>query len=311
MHFTKLMTYIYNACMNKKEILGIRVDMGLNAQEVVDAAENMINDENTGHYICTTNPEFVVEAQKDSKFKEIINSSDLSVPDGIGVIAASDYLAKVATFEKNNFFLFKDVLLGFEVGLKILFGKYKEERLTGVSLAEELFKLSSKKKYSIFLLGGWPRDWFGRKMKIGEDFATLTGKIVENNYPGVFIVGSASNFSFEENDDEKTIRFIKNKMAEKNIEKIDILMVAYGQNKQEKWIVRNADKIPANLSIGLGGTFDYITGHYKQIPSIITKMGLDWLFRLITQPFRIRRIINAFPIFPFKVFLSSIKHNEQ
>jgi len=310
MHFTKLMSFIYNACMNKKEILGIRVDMGLNAQEVLDMAENMINDENTCHYICTTNPEFVVEAQKDSKFKDIINSSDLSIPDGIGIIAASDYLDKISFLDKNNFFLLKSILLGFEVGLKILFGRYKENRLTGVSLAEGLFNLSSKKKYSIFMLGGWPRDWVGKNIKMGEDFATLTGRTVESKYPGVFIVGSSSKFSFEEQNDEETIKFIKDKMTEENIEKIDILMVAYGQNKQEKWIVRNAGKIPAKLSIGLGGTFDYIAGHYRQIPSIITKTGLEWLFRLITQPFRIRRIINAFPIFPLKVFLSSIKHNK-
>jgi N-acetylglucosaminyldiphosphoundecaprenol N-acetyl-beta-D-mannosaminyltransferase len=311
MHFTKLMRFIYNACMNIKEILGVRVNMGLNTQEVVDIAENMINDENSGHYICTTNPEFIMEAQKDTKFKEIINSSDLSVPDGVGIIAAGEYLDGISVLERNRMFLSKSILLGFKVGLKTLFGNYSKKRITGVLLAEKLFELSSKKKYSVFLLGGWPRDWLGRNIEVEEDFATLTGKVVEKKYPGVFIVGSASKFSFEEKDDGETILFLKNKMKEKNIEKIDILMVAYGQNNQEKWIARNADRIPAKLSIGLGGTFDYISGHNKQIPSIITVLGLEWLFRLFTQPFRIRRIINAFPIFPIEIFLSSIKHNKQ
>jgi len=297
--------------MANKEILGVCVNMDVKAEQAVAMVEDMIKDEKAGHYICTTNPEFIIEAQNDPKFREIINSADLSVPDGVGIPAADDYLEKTSALERNNFFVFKAFLLGLKVGFKIVAGHYNGKRVTGVYLAEELFRLSTEKGYTIFLLGGWPRNWAGRNLEIEDDFATLAAKVVKKKYPGVVIVGSTSKFLSKEQDDEKTLEFIKNKMKEKGIPKIDILMVAYGQKKQEEWIVRNSSKIPTQVSIGLGGTFDYIAGHYKQIPTVVTKMGLDWLFRLLTQPFRIGRIINAFPIFPFKVFLYCLKtHNK-
>jgi N-acetylglucosaminyldiphosphoundecaprenol N-acetyl-beta-D-mannosaminyltransferase len=298
--------------MKNKEILGVRVNTGLTVEHVISMVESMLKDEKAGHYICTTNPEFVMEAQKDGDFREIINSADLSVPDGVGILAAEDYLDKVSLLKRDFLFVLKAFLLGLRVGFKTIVGGCNGGRVTGVCLADELFKLSSEKGCTIFLLGGWPRDWAGRNLRTENDFATIAAKAVLEKYPGVVIVGSTSEFSSEERDDERTLEFIKNKMKEKEITKIDILMVAYGQKKQEKWIVRNSSKIPTQVSIGLGGTFDYIAGHYKQIPPIVTKVGLEWLVRLLTQPFRIRRIINAFPIFPFKVFLSSLKtYNRQ
>jgi N-acetylglucosaminyldiphosphoundecaprenol N-acetyl-beta-D-mannosaminyltransferase len=240
-----------------------------------------------------------------------VNQSALSLPDGIGVVAADHYLNRVSGIGRNGFYFLKSFLLGLETGAKILSGRFSGSRITGVALAEELFQLSAKKGYSIFLLGGWPKDWLGNRMEIKEDYATLTAEVIRKKYPGVNIIGASSEFDREEIDDEKTVNFIREKMKEKGIETLDILMVAYNQNKQEKWISRNAEKIPAKISIGVGGTFDYLVGHYKQVPETITKSGLDWAFRLLTQPFRIRRIINAFPIFPIKVFLFSLRNKKQ
>lgn len=293
--------------MTNKEILGVYVNTDVTTDRVVAMVENMIKDEKAGHYICTTNPEFVMEAQKDPKFREIINSADLSVPDGVGIPAAEDYLAQSSVLKRDSLFVLRAFLLGLKIGVKIMLGRYNRKRVTGVSLAEKLFELSCQKGYTIFLLGGWPRDWAGRNLRIEDDFATLTAKAVEKKYPGAVIIGSTSKFSSKEQDDEKTLEFIRNRIEERGMAKIDILMVAYGQKNQEKWIVRNSSKIPTQVSIGIGGTFDYITGHCKQIPTIFSAIGLEWLFRFLTQPFRIRRIINAFPIFPFKVFLYSLK----
>ena len=293
--------------MTKEDILGVRVDMGLTGEDVIVMSEHMIKDDKFGHYICTTNPEFVIEAQKDPEFMKIVNESDLSVPDGVGVVAATEYLKQVGNLKHNLLFVFKAFLIGMGIGIKTICGNFNDKKVTGVSLAEKLFKLSAEKKYSIFLLGGWPKDWLGRKIDMKEDFATITAEVVRKKYPGVNIIGSTSQFLRDEVDDEKTLNYIHDKMDQSNIKSVDIIMVAYNQNKQERWIVRNSNKIPAHLSIGIGGTFDYIAGHYKQVPTIMTRMSLDWLFRLITQPFRIRRIINAFPIFPFKIFLHSIK----
>ena len=303
--------------MYKKDIFGVRVDMGLNMQEAVSIIENLLKGAEVGHLVCTTNPEFIIDAQKDEEFKKIVNSSALSVPDGVGVSAADYYLSRTEKLESKNNLVSKIILpfkkfgLGMWTGLNVFGGKLSEKRISGVSLCEELFKLSAQKGYSIFLLGGWPRDWTGKRIEMIEDFAQKTARVIAQKYPGVNIIGATSKFSREEGDDEKTIEYIKSAMREKGVDTIDILLVAYNANKQERWVVRNAHKLPARVSIGVGGTFDYIVGHYKQVPAIFTKMGLDWFFRLITQPFRMKRIFNAFPIFPIKIFLFSLKHKNK
>ena len=105
---------------------------------------------------------------------------------------------------------------------------------------------------------------------------------------------------------DNRIDYIKKVMVEKGINKIDFLFVAYNHLHQEKWIMRNKDKIPAKVSIGCGGTFDFIVGNCSLPPDIYAKYNLGWLYRLIKQPWRIKRIIKAFPIFPMKVYVDSI-----
>lgn len=295
--------------MYKRDILGVRVDLGFNTREAASFVEGLLSNGKTGQLVCTTNPEFIIEAQKDENFRRIINSSSLSVPDGVGVIAADYYLNVTDKVTQRNtiYNFFSNLLAGAGAGFKVLIGEFSKKRVSGVELCEELFSLSAEKGYSIFLLGGWPRDWRGKRLKINEDYAQLTAKQIEKKFPGVNIVGASSAFSRECVDDVPTLEYIKKVMTEKKIDSIDILLVGYNQNKQEAWISRNACKIPAKVSIGVGGTFDYLIGHYKQVPAIMTRMGLDWLFRLLTQPFRFKRIFNAFPIFPIKIFLFTLK----
>ncbi|MBI4040089.1 WecB/TagA/CpsF family glycosyltransferase [Candidatus Daviesbacteria bacterium] len=69
----------------------------------------------------------------------------------------------------------------------------------------------------------------------------------------------------------------------------DILFVAFGQVKQEKWITENLSEIPVKVAMGVGGAFDYISGRVPRAPIWMRRLGLEWLFRLITQPWRIRR----------------------
>ncbi|MBX4191722.1 MAG: WecB/TagA/CpsF family glycosyltransferase, partial [Candidatus Doudnabacteria bacterium] len=82
----------------------------------------------------------------------------------------------------------------------------------------------------------------------------------------------------------------------------DILLIAYSPPKQEKWIAQNLEKLNVKLAIGLGGTFDYIAKKRPSAPKFVHYMGLEWLWRLITQPWRAGRIWNAVPLFSFKVF---------
>ncbi len=72
-----------------------------------------------------------------------------------------------------------------------------------------------------------------------------------------------------------------------------MLLVAYGPLRQEEWILNHMDELPAKFYIGLGGTFDYIAGKRKSPPAYIRRAGLEWFYRLATQPKRYKRILQA------------------
>jgi len=354
--------------MISKEILGVRVDFGLTMDEVLNLIEKLYLKDDRSRYICTTNPEFIMDAQEDGRFKNIINKSDLSVPDGIGVILAKKYLEKVKkaqdcafhkkaqdcafhkkargstfhrktqgstfhrktqgnTFHKEiqgggifhrkvptgifrggkRWFFIKAFIIGISVGVSHIFKNTKDERITGVDLTYKLCEIASKKGYTVFFLGGRPKNFFGKHKEIYQkEMAVLTAEKLQELYPGLNVIGATSKFSREQRDDKDTLNYIKLCMKEKGISHIDFLFVAYNHNWQEKWIVRNSYKIPAKVSVGLGGTFDYIMGHNKLPPNILVKMNLGWLYRLITQPWRMKRIFKAFPSFPLKVYKNSI-----
>ena len=295
--------------MISRKILGVRVDFGLNMEKALDIIENNLLKDGKNHIVCTTNPEFVVDAQEDSDFKKIINDSSLSVPDGIGVVLAKNYLNAVDTLKRNSLFPIMAFFKGVRVGISSFIHKdeVKEERISGVDLTYEICNLSSKKGYSIFFLGGRAKNAVGNFIDEGDkDMSNKAADIMREKYPGVNIVGATSSFSRGPEDDEKTVDYIKKVMVEKGINKIDFLFVAYNHLHQEKWIMRNKDKIPAKVSIGCGGTFDFIVGNCSLPPDIYAKYNLGWLYRLIKQPWRIKRIIKAFPIFPMKVYVDSI-----
>ena len=258
--------------------------------------------------LCTTNPEFIMSAQKDPEFKELINNSFLSVPDGVGVLYADYYLKNL---QKGNLLgdFFRGLLFGSTapfVGKNSKIKKNLGVRIAGVSLVYDLCALAERNNYSVFLLGGWPTDFLGRPLKApGYDLAQEAGVALKKLYPKLNLIGATSAFSCGKKDDEKTIEFVQDALKYKNLERLDIIVVCYGQKNQEKWIVRNGARIPVTLGIGAGGSFDYISGAKAWAPEWIRKIHLEWLFRLVTQPWRIKRIFSAFPIFPLKVFLSS------
>jgi N-acetylglucosaminyldiphosphoundecaprenol N-acetyl-beta-D-mannosaminyltransferase len=297
--------------MDSKKILDVRVDFGLDMSGVIKIIENKLLKDNKNHLICTTNPEFIMDAQEDEEFKKIINDSSLSTPDGVGVLYAREYLKKVNRFDKNMFFPIRCLFYGIWLGLSsIFFQKSKNRsRITGVDLTYEICDLSSKKGYSILFLGGRPRNSLGNfDTEDDSDMSTSAANLMREKYQGVNIVGSTSQFSRDPHDDENTIGYIKDVMNEKNINRIDFLFVAYNHVNQEKWIMRNKDKIPAKISIGCGGTFDYIVGNCALPPNSYINMDLGWLYRLIKQPWRLKRILKAFPLFPLKVYIYSIKN---
>jgi N-acetylglucosaminyldiphosphoundecaprenol N-acetyl-beta-D-mannosaminyltransferase len=143
-----------------------------------------------------------------------------------------------------------------------------KQRITGVDFMENLCKESVRKAATIGLLGA------------GPGVAEKTAECLRKMYPGIKIVFAAEEWREEYND----YNSYKNYNGH-----IDILFVAFGYPKQEEWISQNLEHIPVTLAMGVGGAFDYISGEVTRAPAWLRGLGLEWLFRLITQPWRWRR----------------------
>lgn len=283
------------------KVLGVKIDFGLGMSNVLSIIESIVKKEKGPNLICTTNAEFILDAQEDKEFKSIINNSRLSLPDGIGVLFSKYYLDKTRDIS-NPIIKF---IWGIWIGISSIFGCHDlGEKISGVDLAMEIMRLSHEKGYSIFLLGGWPKNYWGKPIKPAPfDLSERAAEKVYERYPNVNIIGTSSKFSRDTRDDEDTIAYIKKCMKEHGIGRLDFLLVAYNHIYQEKWFLRNASKIPANIGIGLGGTFDYLAGYLKRPRSYM----FEWLKKLVFQPWRFSRIFRVFPLFPIKVFIDSIR----
>lgn len=294
--------------VRKIDILGVKVDMGYTVETVMEKIERDFLTEGC-HYVCTTNPEFIMDSQKNLEFRDLINYADLSLPDGSGVVMADYYLRNLSRVRRPKLRTLLAVPIGIKTAVMSFFDKsFYLSKITGVSLCEEIFKASAKKNYSVFLLGGKLRSWKGKYIdREVEDMANIAADNTRKKFPGVNIVGATSSFSKYMKDDDVTVAYIKECMSKHNIKVLDCLLVAYGAPEQEKWIKRNISKIPCHLAVGVGGTFDYFSEVSKKPNEKVVQYNVEWLFRLLSQPWRFSRIIKAFPLFPLKVFFHSLK----
>jgi N-acetylglucosaminyldiphosphoundecaprenol N-acetyl-beta-D-mannosaminyltransferase len=129
---------------------------------------------------------------------------------------------------------------------------------------------SEKEGVTVGLLGG------------GKGVADKTAECLRKKYPGLKI-----NFVDDGGKVDKEGTVFTPDLSSKI--KCDLLFVAFGQVKQEMWIVKNMDQVETKVFMGVGGAFDYISGEVMRAPIWMRELGLEWLFRLIVQPWRIRR----------------------
>ncbi|MCF7836719.1 WecB/TagA/CpsF family glycosyltransferase [Candidatus Gracilibacteria bacterium] len=230
-------------------------------------------------FLATPNPEMVLAAQKNPTFKKILNSTQLSVADGIGVLWASYFLS----LKKRNLATLVGSLAA------IIFAPKKirsviPERVTGSDLFPKLLKLAADHKQKVFLLGAAP----GIAVKVKTKF--------EKKFSDLQIVGTYAGSSREGEDLE-----ICQKINESEAE---MLFVAFSFPRQELWISRNLPKLnTVRFAAGIGGSFDFYAGVIARAPRIFQKLGLEWLWRLLRQPKRFGRIWNATVRFVRLIFI--------
>ena len=285
-------------------ILGVKIHVGYSMKDAVQLAANLATEKSPSH-ICTTNPEFIIDAQSDEEFKDIINSCDLSLPDGIGINMAISYMKSISTYTKDSLYKAKALLTGMSL-IRYLWTDKKEFRtITGVWFVDELCNYAARNNLTVGFLGGWPRDYFGRPLKGSHNIAADVADRLTNKYVGLNVVFSTSDVLHKKIFDEENRIKINNILGDKGV---DIMFVAFGHPHQEKWINRNKDFINANLSIGVGGSFETLLAPNSETIRGFTYSGYEWMYRLLTQPWRFQRIFKALFLFPAKVFIDSLRH---
>lgn len=244
------------------EILGLPVD-AITYGEWLDLIARWVKEKATKggvtRHVCTTNPEFMIAAQHDPNFRNILRRADLCVPDGMGLLWAARWL-----------------------------GERLPARVTGSDGLPIIAERAAKMGWRLFLLGAAP------------GIADKTAEILIERYPGLQIAGTYSGSPAPEEEAAIVERI--------NAANADLLFVAYGAPEQDKWIARNLPRLEVAMAMGVGGAFDFIAGIVPRAPLWMRRAGLEWLFRLMRQPWRIKRMMRL-PRFVIAVVMGGRRQN--
>ncbi len=234
-------------------------------------------------YNILNTPCFQVENKESSKvfIKGIIKQ-------GKGGYSTAINAEKILMYSKNP--LMKEIIdnsllpipdgSGAVLALKYLHG-LNSIRL---DLPNAVFELANEEKYRLFLLGS------------SEENNILAVEKLKEKFPGINIVGRENGYFDNETQ-------VIEKLNESNPQ---IVMVALGSPKQEKFSARVNKLLPHTLFIGCGGAIDILAGKVKRAPVFYQDNHLEWLYRLISQPKRIKRQ-KMLPVFFGKLLIESIK----
>lgn len=241
---------------NRFNSLGIPVD-NLTRDEAVSAIFELVEayqDDFEPKLVATLNVDFLVNSlgytfakPRHPELLNILRSADLITADGFPIVL----LSKIAGFPLK-------------------------ERVTGADLTPALARVAAEKGKSIYLLGG------------GDNTAELAAKLLKSENPDLRIAGTSApmvsidgdHLATWEDDDRSTVDAI-------NASGADILFIAFGNPKQELWFSRNKHRLQVPVSIGIGGTFAFITGQVQRAPVWVQRANMEWIFRMSQDPKRL------------------------
>jgi N-acetylglucosaminyldiphosphoundecaprenol N-acetyl-beta-D-mannosaminyltransferase len=250
---------------NHVNILGIKVLSTQVGRLLANVRDNITH--NYRFYIVTPNPELVLASTSNSLLKLALNSSDFSIPDGVGLNYAS----------------------------RFLYGK-PINIIPGRNLFHNLIELANKKGWRVFFLGGKALE----AQKAADRLKLNYKKIRIETFSGPKLNKDGQPLGENDKSLQKEAVSMINKFSPQ------LLFVAFGNPKQEIWLYKNLKGLNIGGAMAVGGTFRYTAGLSKLPPKWMEKAGLEWLWRLITEPRRLGRIINASIVFPLRVFLFKI-----
>lgn len=154
-----------------------------------------------------------------------------------------------------------------------------KERIAGIDIAKFLLEYANEKKLKVYL--------FGSKEEVIEGMKNVINK----DYSSIKLVGATNGYVTDKDNEFKNIKKANP----------DIVMVALGIPAQEKLIYKHLDEFKKGVFIGVGGSFDVLSGTKKRAPKIFIKLNLEWLYRIMCEPKRLKRFWNSNVKFLFKV----------
>ena len=210
-------------------------------------------DEGGPHFVATVNPEFIMLARKDREFARVLESADLCLPDGIGVVWAAR-----------------------RQGCQI------SAPVAGTDMLPPLAAMCARRGLRLFLLGARPG--------VASQLATQ----LRATHPTLEVAAYAGDAS--PSGDAEALKLIHEHRA-------DVVLIAFGAPKQELWFHRVKASLDIKVAMGVGGAFDYLTGRVPRAPIWMRRAGLEWLHRLVRQPWRFRRM-TVLPLYALLVLSS-------
>lgn len=206
--------------------------------------------------VFTPNTEQLVQAADEPEFLKILEAAELRVPDSAGLV-------------------FADWWRGFTTGTAWRI----RERVTGVDLAESLLFEASKKGWKVVLVGGMDQSSGVAAERLKKRFSGLKIWGIEVGEIGV---RSGNKIDIEMKNEDEIIQKI-------NEIRPDLVLVGLGAPKQEVWVLKYGGKIETQALMVVGGAIDMWSGVQARAPEWMRQWGLEWLWRLMQQPWRIGR----------------------
>jgi len=237
-------------------------------------------------YVVKPYSEFMPRAARDDDIRRILNDATLCLADGVGILWAAHYLSLPGGMLR--------ALLQLPLSLAAIalnpaaLRRPLREAMAGVDLTWRMLSQLDAAGVSVFLLGG-TREEIGRARQR-----------IEEGLPGLRIVGARDGYF------DVTGRANDEVVAGINAAGAQALLVAMGFPRQERWIAANLEKLGVNVTVAEGGSFSFMAGTVRRAPRWMRRAGLEWLFRLLRQPQRLRRQL-AIPVFVWLVFRERVR----
>ncbi len=248
-------------------LLGVEIDAITVKQATDYIAAIAKNPKTPPAYIVKPYVEFMETALKNSEIAELLNGAELCVPDGVAIVWGANYVYAGNHNPTRLFATLTKIVLNPKSLLTPL-----PEVFRGINFTQVLLNECAKQKLSVFLVGSPKRSNI-----------TQTASYLKAFWPELNIAGHFTGHLNPELEEE----LIKTLLTSKP----DVILVGIGFPKQEQLMAKLAAKINHGVLIGEGGSFDYaqLGGRLPRAPHFLQKIGLEWLWRLIMEPWRLKR----------------------